>query len=307
MTMVVGLPRDGHARAALHLAVMLARSAGDDLVVCTVVPMPWPPGMAKVDAEYQDYLDRSAAEALDQAREFLPSDVSSAFVVARARSVPAGLLEVVEQHHAALLALGSSAAGVLGRVAFGSVAERLLHSSPVPVALAPRGFRCRPGAAVTRVTAAFGATEGSEELVMAAAEVAARVGATLRLASFAVRPRAPLTAGIGSRAEAGIIQEWSRDVEQAQRAALAQIARLPLVPRSLDAVIGHGPDWAAALEDVEWADGDVLVAGSSAVGPVARVFLGSRSSKIVRHSPVPVVVPRGAVMELAEQAPEDRR
>ena len=30
-------------------------------------------------------------------------------------------------------------------------------------------------------------------------------------------------------------------------------------------------------------------------GPVARVFIGSRSSKIVRHSPVPVVVvPREA-------------
>ena len=47
----------------------------------------------------------------------------------------------------------------------------------------------------------------------------------------------------------------------------------------------------------------MLVVGSSSVGPIARVFLGSRSSKIVRHSPVPVaVVPRGAAAELAEQA-----
>jgi nucleotide-binding universal stress UspA family protein len=47
----------------------------------------------------------------------------------------------------------------------------------------------------------------------------------------------------------------------------------------------------------------VLVVGSSSIGPVARVFLGSRSSKIVRHSPVPVVVvPRGTAAELAEEA-----
>jgi nucleotide-binding universal stress UspA family protein len=47
----------------------------------------------------------------------------------------------------------------------------------------------------------------------------------------------------------------------------------------------------------------VLVVGSSSIGPIARVFLGSRASRIVRHSPVPViVVPRGAAEELAEEA-----
>ena len=47
----------------------------------------------------------------------------------------------------------------------------------------------------------------------------------------------------------------------------------------------------------------MLVVGSSAVGPVARVFLGSRASKIVRNSPVPVVVvPRATAAELAGRA-----
>ena len=57
-----------------------------------------------------------------------------------------------------------------------------------------------------------------------------------------------------------------------------------------------GDDWEDAIEDVGWEDGDVLVVGSSSAGPIARVFLGSHSAKIVRHSPVPVVVvPRGAI------------
>ena len=34
----------------------------------------------------------------------------------------------------------------------------------------------------------------------------------------------------------------------------------------------------------------MLVVGSSSVGPIARVFLGSRATKIVQHSPVPVVL-----------------
>ena len=65
------------------------------------------------------------------------------------------------------------------------------------------------------MTAAFGATEDSHELVIAVAGVAARARATLRVASFAVRPRTPLTAGIGSRAEDAVAHEWAADAEHA--------------------------------------------------------------------------------------------
>ncbi|HCA52610.1 MAG TPA: universal stress protein, partial [Mycobacterium sp.] len=40
----------------------------------------------------------------------------------------------------------------------------------------------------------------------------------------------------------------------------------------------------------EWIDGEVLALGTSPRGEVARVFLGSRGAKILRHSPVPVLV-----------------
>lgn len=303
MTLVVGLPRDERATTALHLGGLLGRSLGEDLVVCTVVPPPWPPGLGRVDAEYQDYLDRDAEQALDRARELPVPGVRAQYRVVRARSTAHGLVAVAEQHGASMIALGSSDAGVLGRVAFGSVAERLLHTSPVPVALAPRGFRSRPNATVRRVSAAFGASDGDKELVLAAAGIAARVGAELRVVSFAVRPRTPLTAGVGSRAEDAVLVEWSGEVERAQRAVLDQVAALPATPSAVGSMIGHGPDWAAALSEPGWGDGDLLTVGSSSAGPLARVFIGSRSSKIVRHSPVPVVVvPRGAAGVLAERA-----
>jgi nucleotide-binding universal stress UspA family protein len=303
VTVLVGLPRDERATAAVHLGVLLARSLDADLLVCTVVPPPWPPGMARVDAEYQEYLDRGAQEAIEQARRLVPADRPASFVVARARSTSVGLLDVAREHGARLLVLGSSTAGVLGRVAFGSVADRLLHSSPLPVVLGPRGFRCRADATVRRVTAAFGATEGADELVVAVAGVAARAKAALRVASFAVRPRTPLTAGIGSRAEDAVAREWAADVERAQRAVLEQVERLPRQPSALAAAVGYGSDWAGAIEDIGWDDGDLLAVGSSTAGPLEHVFIGSRSSRIVRHSPVPVVVvPRGAAHALAERA-----
>jgi nucleotide-binding universal stress UspA family protein len=303
VTLVVGLPRDERAKTALHLGGLLARSLDQDVVVCTVVPPPWPPGLGRIDAEYQEFLDRDADQALERARELVPAGITADYLVARARSTSAGLVEVAEQRDASLIVLGSSDAGVLGRVAFGSVAERLLHTSHVPVALAPRGFRCRPDSTLSRITAAFGAAEGDDELVVAAAGVAARIGAQLRVASFAVRPRTPLTAGIGSRAEDAVLVEWAEEVERAQRVVLDKVAALPVAPEVTEQVIGHGTEWSAALADLHWGDGDLLAVGSSAVGPVARVFIGSRSSKIVRHSPVPVViVPRGVAQIFADRA-----
>jgi nucleotide-binding universal stress UspA family protein len=299
--MLVAYAPDGRGRAVLHLAGMLARSAGDDLLLCAVVPVTWPPSPARVDAEYQADLVRAAEDALEGARGRLPDDIPVSTVVHHARSTPAGLLEVAEQRDASLIVAGSAAAGGAGSVTLGSATSRLLHSSPIPVALAPRGFRVGAGARVTRVTAAFGGS--GEDLVVGAAGVAARVGATLRLASFAVRPRSPYTVAVGREADDSAVSAWIADIEASQQAVLERVRELPSVPSDCDAVVGRGESWEDALEDVEWDDGDVLVVGSSSIGPVARVFLGSRSAKIVQHAPVPVVVvPRGVVAELAGEA-----
>jgi nucleotide-binding universal stress UspA family protein len=303
VTMVVGVSPDRRGRPALHLAGLLARSAEDDLVVCTIVPTPWPPSPAKVDAEYRAELERVASESLDAARARIPTNIAATTLVRSAHSVPTGLLEVAEEHDVRVLVVGSSSAGVFGRVALGSVSSRLMHSSPVLVALPPRGYHCPPDARVTRVTGAYGGSESSDDLVVAAAEVTARLGASLRLASFAVRSRPTYTSGIGTEAERFMIDQWVEEVEAAGGAALDRVRDLATVPPRLETVIGYGESWDEALEDIEWQDGEVLAVGSSAVGPVARVFLGSRASKIVRNSPVPVVVvPRGTAAELAGRA-----
>jgi nucleotide-binding universal stress UspA family protein len=301
MTIVVGIAPDGRGKAALQLGEMLARSSGDDLLLASIVPTPWPPSPAKVDAEYRAHLESLAAEALDQLGAAVAANVPAKTVVHHARSAPTGLLELAGQHDTSVIVVGSSSEGILGQVALGSVSSRLMHSSPIPVALPPRGYRCKPAERVSRVTAAYGAAD--DELVVAAAGVAAGVGASFRIASFAVRSRAPFTAGVGTEAERAMIDQWSRDIQAAARGALERVGHLAVAPHDLEAVVGYGEAWDEALEDADWQDGDVLVVGSSSIGPVARVFLGSRATKIVRHSPVPVVVvPRGAAAELADEA-----
>lgn len=306
MTMIVGYATDERGGTPLNLAVTLARSSGDDLVVACIVPAPWVPGMARIDAEYRNALNELADRALDEAKRDLPEGVPATFVRHVARSAPVGLLELAKLNAASLIVLGSSTAGVYGHVALGSVSDRLLHSSPVPLALATRGFRAPPDVTVTRVTVAYGQSSRTESLVVAAGSVAARLKAALRIASFAVwaRPEYPTT--LGTDSEQLVMDEWTTTVQESASAALRQVEELATAPHDVQIVIGRGRSWAEAIEDVGWSDSDLLVLGSSELGPAARVFLGSRATKIMRHSPVPVVVvPRGTAEELAGRAPRD--
>ena len=130
--------------------------------------------------------------------------------------------------------------------------------------------------------------------------MAARVGASLRIASFAVWSRPAYTTRLGTDSEDLVLREWITDLEKSANAALEQVEELAKVPRQVETVVGHGESWEEAIDDVGWDDDDVLVVGSSAVGPIAQVFLGSRGAKILRSSPVPVVVvPHGQAEELA--------
>ncbi|HZO68578.1 MAG TPA: universal stress protein [Kribbellaceae bacterium] len=303
MTMIVGYAPDERGKAALHLATMLSRSSGEELVVCVVVPAPWLPGMARVDAEYREYLEKTAEQALDLARSYLPPDVTATFTRHSARSAPAGLLEVAEQYDASMVVLGSSSAGAFGRIVLGSVTDRLVHSAPLPIALATRGFRIRPETKVRRLTAAYGGSASAQSLVLAAAAIAAKFGAAIRIASFAVWSRPPYTTRLGTDSEDLVLQEWIAELTQAMQDAVGRVReRTDEVPEVVETVIGQGESWPDAIEDIGWDEGDVMVVGSSELGPVAKVFLGSRATRILRHSPVPVVVvPRGAAEDLADQ------
>ena len=285
MTIVVGYPPNRKGKAVLNLAALLARSSGEDLAVCVVAPESWLPGLVREDVAYQSQIDDLTDGALAQARSELPADVSATFTTVKARSTPTGLLEAAEQRKASLIVVGSSAAGLFGHIALSTVADRLLHSSPIPVALAPRGFRSAAAAKVARVTVAYTGTDQCDSLLRVAADLVGKLGATMRLASFAVQHAPPVTAMFRTEA-ADVVAEWNTNIQ----AAASRVLGDSKDSGGRDVVIGHGNDWDTALHDVDWGDGDLLVIGSSESGPIARVFLGSRAAKIIRHAPVPVVV-----------------
>ncbi|WP_347354506.1 universal stress protein [Intrasporangium sp.] len=300
MSIVVGYPANRRGHAAINLGAMLARSTERDLVVCTVVPAPWMPANARVDKEYRLRLEHLAEHALEQARADLPAGVRAEFVVHRARSAASGLLEVAKRHQARFVVIGSSTAGMFGHITLSSVADRLLHSSPVPVALATRGFRCTAEDRATRVTVAYNGSQLASQVVTATRLVASSAGAAVRLAAFAVQPDPPDTVLLRAESE-GIVDEWAATIRSAAARDFAAHQEGSLLTDGTEVVVGRGRNWGEALEDIDWDEHELLVVGSSRFGPASRVFLGARGSKIVRHSPVPVVVvPRAAAKEVDE-------
>jgi nucleotide-binding universal stress UspA family protein len=266
---------------------MLARSIDDDVVVVTVVPTPWPPNPQRIDAEYLAHQRRAAEEALALARTQIGPDLSVELVTHSARSVSSGLLDVARDRNATLVALGSSSAGLFGLVSLGGVAERILHSTDIPVTLAPRGFDTGSvNARISRITVAFGRADKDSDLLVTAASVAQDIGASLRVACFAVRPLTAAAGSIEPSAEDLVVREWAVQLEGDIRRALSSRDGGSVTTR-VDVVVGQGGSWADALTDVPWGAGEVLAVGTS-TSAISRFFLGSHASKIVRNSPVPV-------------------
>ena len=310
MTVLAGfLPGKG-GRAGLELAAQMARSGTrEPVVVTTVVPQAWStPSMAKVDAEYAAWAQDQGRAALELARTYLAAhapDIEVEFRQASGRSVGRSLLSTAQDCGADLIILGSSARGRLGHVVVGATAEPLVHSSPLPIALAPRGYRA-PGATIERITCAFSGTDESLDLLAATAGWSSRLRVPLRVATFAVRGRTMVPTGVGLHAEDTVLAQWREQSEQAQTTALQVLQQRCVEPTQVLAEIGVGRDWDQALDALSWVPGEVLVVGSKGVGPIARVFLGSRAIKIVRHAPVPVLVVPGAAVaeEVFGQGPQ---
>lgn len=293
MTVLVGYVPHKGGRGSLDLGLQFAHALGQSLTVVTVVPRQWStPSLAKVDAEFAAYATQLGREAEVKARQYLedPSvDVPIDYRAVTGRSVTSALLEAAEECSATMLVLGSSAGGDEGRIVVGSVADKLLHASPIPLALSPRGFRSTAADGFQRITCAFSDGEESEEMVVQAVSFAESIGTPVRVASFGVRGATMFPPEVGLSAEDSVLDSW---LEQAS-AAHSRLRLDGVIGEEVETVIATGTGWQESVSSLDWLPGELLVLGSSTIGPIARVFLGSRATKIIRQSPVPVlVIPR---------------
>jgi len=292
MTVVVGYTPGKGGRGSLDLGTQLAHALDVPMAVVTVVPRQWStPSMARVDAEYGEYARQVGQEAERQARAYLTDadttvKVDLTYRTVTGRSIASALVDAVAELGASVLVLGSSADGQVGRVVVGSTADKLLHASPVPLAISPRDFRSVAAEGVTKVTCAFSDSHSSVAVVGRVHALATQLGVPLRVASFGVRGATMYPPVTGITAEDSVLDSWADEAEAAQRRLVAE----GVIPESVERVIATGATWSDTMAAIPWQSGEVLAIGSSSMGPLARVFLGSRATKLIRHAPVPVIV-----------------
>jgi nucleotide-binding universal stress UspA family protein len=184
LTYVAGFDGTEASRAADRFAAELGSRTGAEVIAAHVYsPLPVGHPYAVVPALGEEERKRRAdaerlVEALDEEgieRRAVPA------------SSPAhGLQNLVEQENAALVAVGTTHHGALGRLVPGGEAERLLHGSPCPVAVVPAGAELGDVRAIA--VAYDGGGEANAALATAEA-LARRLGARLLLLA-AVDPSA---------------------------------------------------------------------------------------------------------------------
>ncbi|WP_434615235.1 universal stress protein [Arthrobacter sp. A5] len=269
MRYVVGYTPNERGADAIALASVIAWTQGARLDLVYVV--------GDKAALVQD-----AVAVKRDALDLVPKGVQAEFHVRAADSFASGLIEAAVEYSALLIVVGAASNGLFKRFTVGSVANALLHASPVPVALAPRGYqRTEP---LTRLTAMVGTREGWESVTDVGINAAGRRDLPLRLVSVVeldelMQRHYELSNALSpARQHANTVL-----TEAAQRRSGG----------STTVTLAHGRTIEEAVDSLGWEDGELVIVGSSRLAERRKLFMGATANKILRALPVPmVVVPR---------------
>jgi nucleotide-binding universal stress UspA family protein len=238
----------------------------------------------ELDARRAEVLER-----LSEAADSLPSDASLQVErrAVRGSSAAAALQELAEAEHPRAFVLGSCHRGAVGRVVIGGVAERLLHGSPCPVVVAPRGLAERGPVRLGTVCVGFDGRPEAWTALQRGAQIAAAAGGRLRVAMVV-----PPLAGTPTMAvfPPELVEERLKAAQIELEHAVHSVAkRLEPAARLLEGSPSQ------QLADEASVAVDLMVVGSRGYGPLQRVLLGSVSTSLMHSAPCPVmVVPRTA-------------
>jgi nucleotide-binding universal stress UspA family protein len=273
---VVAYEATERGREAVELGLALARLTGAELRICIVMPRQSvvPAKVSGNPADYEVLLGQQGEEWLAAAADLVSSDVVATTHLVWAESTGEGLLQAAAQFESDRIVVGAARAGLLGRFSIGSVASALLHASPVPVALAPRGYRAPR--AISRVTCAVGTRPGWEALLASMAAIADGLDVELRFITL-------LQVGAGPEVPAEAPETHLRTV-------LERFGELARFRGAVTTEVGTGHDIEDAVDRLDWRGDEIVFVGSSRLASPSRIFLGATANRMLRTLPVPLVV-----------------
>jgi nucleotide-binding universal stress UspA family protein len=253
---------------ALVLGVQLARLTGLTAVVATVHPTDGL-GYSAVarDPRWRDKAEEIALARFGRARALLGGGADPEFAPLGPGPAATVLAEYAEEVGAAVLVVGSTGHGLLGRLAPGGTVQRLLPAARCPVAIAPRGYRHTADTGVTVISIAYDGTPEADRATVLAVHLAGRTGAALRFV---------------------VVAATEADVPAATEIAHKGIAQAPVEIDALTDVVVGGSVGATLADLPERTD--LLVVGSRGYPMMRRILLGGVAGVLVRNARYPVIV-----------------
>lgn len=263
------------------LASALAKTFDADVDVVLVVREEMPDGHPG-RAEYQQHLVNRGKDWISRAVGALADrGVTAGSTVLVGESFAESLIDFAENKDSDLIVIGGARDGIFGGHVIGSVTGALLHASPIPVALAPRGYHEDAPDTVTAVTAAVPTRPGDDNPLPFALTLASAANLPIRMVSLV---------SAENLAEAESTKEVRRIQVAAAEENLVRAARaLPDAPE-IESLVADGLTLESALKKLNWNDTDVLVVGSSRFAAPRRIFLGSTAARILAGTDAPVIV-----------------
>ncbi len=286
---VVAYEATGRGNEAIELGVALARLTGAELRLCLVLPhsSAVPAKVGASASDFESLLEKQALEWLSQAALRIPADIVATTHLLWADSATEGLLQAVERFDSDRIIVGASRRGILNRFTIGSVANGLLHAAPVPVALAPDGYRAPDQ--ITRITCAIGTRAGWRTLLDSVIAFTEGLTVDLRFVTL-VEVDAHRTHATGGEAVADENESGAH-----LRTVLDYFSTHSRAHGDITTEVASGHTVEAAVEALDWQETEVAFVGSSRLAQPTTIFLGITAHRILHALPVPlVVVPTGS-------------
>ncbi len=280
------VPLDGSSRSAvaLPLARTLAKATGGEIVLVRVIPDDLLGADPMVRAEAENSLAQIA-------KELAGAGVHVTTIVQAGANPAADITATVRRQGADLVVMATHGRTGLRRAVLGSVAERVLAESPVPVALLrPGGHR------VTHVTTLLVPVDGSPGASVA-------LGLAVPLART-TRARIVLLDVVGSVLQyAGLMAAgmapvapdpaWDDEALAAARSYVEGLsARLRKAGIEAEGRAVLGRAGATIVETANDVGADLIVMSTHALTGPARALLGSTADEVVREARRPVLLIR---------------
>jgi nucleotide-binding universal stress UspA family protein len=284
MRILVPLDGSPETRAALPYAAALA-TPGTEIILLTVVPSDGDADAARAGLE-------TAAQRLRVAGRTVRTEVAVGDPADR-------IVDTAADLDTGIIVMASHGRGALGRLIYGSVADRVAREATIPTMIVRA--RQEPGpVGITRLVVPLDGSPRAEAALPVATAISRRLGTSISLVRV-VDPAElmPPAVGMGEAIPFEIYDEVEKEMEQDARTYLDAIAK-KLREQSLPVVTDMlmGPPATSIKEATHL--GDVLVLSSHERTGVMRWLLGSVAEKLTREDESPVILVPAESAQIAQ-------